>query len=146
MNIALAPLTTDDYPAWLPLAQGYKTFYETPTTMAEFESTWACLMVGDEVHGLGAFADGKLVGIAHYLFHASAWTSKVCYLQDLFVDPSVRGKGVAGTLIKAVADIAAQAGATRYYWLTQDHNLTARSLYDKLAKHHDFIRYDFPMT
>ena len=35
--------------------------------------------------------------------------------------------------------------ATRYYWLTQDHNASARALYDKVAQFKGFIRYDYPL-
>jgi GNAT superfamily N-acetyltransferase len=86
--------------------------------------------------------NGQLVGIAHYLFHASAWAAKVCYLQDLFTASEARGKGVARTLINAVAKEAEAKGAVRYYWLTQEGNAVARSLYDKVAKFNGFIRYD----
>lgn len=83
--------------------------------------------------------------ITHYLFHTRVWAENVCHLQDLFVGPTARGHGVAGALIKAVADISRERGAARLYWLTQEHNATARALYDKAAKHNSFIRYDYPL-
>jgi GNAT superfamily N-acetyltransferase len=86
-----------------------------------------------------------LVGIAHYLFHTSAWARCTCYLQDLFTAPQARGKGAARALIEAVAAAARERGATRYYWLTQEHNATARLLYDKVATYKGFIRYDYPL-
>jgi GNAT superfamily N-acetyltransferase len=86
------------------------------------------------------------VGIAHYLFHTNVWTQRVCYLQDLFVDPLARGRGVARALIEAVAEVARDRDATRLYWLTQHHNTTARSLYDKVARNNGFIRYDYPLA
>lgn len=54
------------------------------------------------------------------------------------------GHGVARSLIEGVAAQAKLHGAARYYWLTQEHNAVARGLYDKVAKHAGFIRYDFP--
>jgi GNAT superfamily N-acetyltransferase len=50
---------------------------------------------------------------------------------------------VARTLIEAVAQQARERGAARYYWLTQEHNAVARTLYDKVARHNGFIRYDY---
>jgi GNAT superfamily N-acetyltransferase len=140
--IAVSPLTPADRAAWEPLARGYKAFYNTPTTPAEYDLAWSRLMARDGVFGLGAHEGGRLVGFAHYLFHTGTWTRNVCYLQDLFTDPELRGRGVARALIAAVANAARAQGATRYYWLTQTHNATARALYDKVAKYNDFIRYD----
>jgi GNAT superfamily N-acetyltransferase len=145
MDLAVSPLLPQDRASWEVLARGYKAFYKTETSPAEYEATWNRLLRQDDVFGIGGKLDGKLVGIAHYLFHTSAWAAKICYLQDLFVAPEVRGKGIARALIQAVAAAARQAKATRYYWLTQDHNAVARALYDKVAKHNGFIRYDFPL-
>ena len=49
-------------------------------------------------------------------------------------------------LIEAVADRAKQQESTRLYWLTQDHNAVARQLYDRVAKHSGFIRYEYPLA
>lgn len=142
MPVTTRSLRATDREAWLVLARGYKAFYETETSAAEFETAWQRLLGGDGVHGLGAFVDGQLVGFTHYLFHTTVWTRSVCYLQDLFTLPEARGRGVARSLIGAVADIAREAGAARCYWLTQENNLTARALYDRVASFHGFIRYD----
>ncbi|MEO7496380.1 MAG: GNAT family N-acetyltransferase [Massilia sp.] len=48
-------------------------------------------------------------------------------------------------LIQAVATRALQHGATRYYWLTHEHNSSARAVYEKLAHNMGFIRYEFPL-
>ena len=142
----IAPLDQRDRARWEVLARGYKTFYKTVIPDADYEIAWQRLVTHDRVAGLGARLDGELVGIAHYLFHTSVWAPTVCYLQDLFVDPGVRGRGVARALIEAVGTEARAGGASRYYWTTQDHNATARTLYDKVAKHNGFIRYDYPLT
>jgi hypothetical protein len=52
---------------------------------------------------------------------------------------------VGRALIGAVAAQAREAGAARYYWLTQEGNAVARMLYDKVAQYNGFIRYDFPL-
>ena len=138
-------LRPEDRAAWEILARGYKAFYRTEVPDAGYEEAWQRLLRGDDVFALGARMDGRLVGIAHYLFHTMVWAPKVCYLQDLFVAPDVRGRGTARALIEAVAARAREAGAARYYWTTQDHNATARTLYDKIAKYSGFIRYDYPL-
>jgi GNAT superfamily N-acetyltransferase len=143
--IEVGPLTEADRERWQMLARGYKAFYKTPTSDAEFAEAWRRLREEDGVHGLGARVDGRLAGIAHYLFHTVVWARTTCYLQDLYTDPEARGRGVARALIEAVAAKARERGAARYYWTTQDHNATARALYDKVARHGGFIRYDYPL-
>jgi GNAT superfamily N-acetyltransferase len=95
---------------------------------------------------LGASANGELIGMAHYLYHASTWAASVCYLQDLFVAEKARGQGVARQLIEAVAAEVKSSGCARFYWLTQDHNTAARALYDKVGEHRGFIRYDYDLS
>jgi ribosomal protein S18 acetylase RimI-like enzyme len=145
LPLSVTPLHGADYPRWLELARGYKAFYKTQVTDAEYARAWQRLLDNDRVWGLGAHLDGELVGITHFLFHTGTWNHEVCYLQDLFVDPTVRGRGVARALIDAVAKAARERGAEKLYWLTQDHNTAARALYDKVGKYNHFIRYDYPL-
>ncbi len=144
--ITVMPLQVTDRVRWDILARGYKTFYETVLSDDQYEATWLRLLREDNVYGLGAHLDGHLVGIAHYMFHTSAWSTPACYLQDLFVDEAVRGQGVGRALIEGVAQAARKRGAPRLYWLTQQNNTAARSLYDKMAQYKGFIRYDYPLT
>lgn len=145
MSIEVRALAAPDRAAWEPLARGYKAFYETPITDAEIDAAWQRLLTDARMIGLGAWQRGRLVGITHALFHASIWSAEVCYLQDLFVDEAARGQGAAAALIDAVARAARERGAPRLYWLTQAHNTRARALYDRVAVHRGFIRYDHPM-
>lgn len=147
MNSALqiSPLQAQDHADWRRLAQGYKDFYNTPTTEAEFQTAWQRLLANDGLQGLGARLDGRLLGFTHYLFHTSTWAPRVCYLQDLFVDEAWRGQGTAAALIEAVAEAARAAGALRLFWLTQSHNERARRLYDRVAQYQGFIRYEYPL-
>jgi GNAT superfamily N-acetyltransferase len=144
--VVIVPLAPDDRQGWDSLARGYKAFYETVHTEAEYDHAWHRLVTGDGIHGLGAHLDGKLVGITHFLYHPSVWSSEACYLQDLFVDQRVRGKGLARALIDAVASASRKRGAARLYWTTRHDNATARALYDKVAQHRGFIRYDYQLV
>jgi GNAT superfamily N-acetyltransferase len=145
MVIEIVPLRPSHRARWEVLARGYKNFYETEHADEEYERAWQRLLAGEDIHGLGAEVDGRLAGIAHYLFHKSVWAERFCYLQDLFVDPGLRGRGVARALIEAVAAEARERRATRYYWQTRENNAAARALYDRVAKFNGFIRYDYPL-
>jgi len=143
----ISKLTADDRPRWTELWRGYLAFYDTVLPQEIYDATWTRLAQDRELHGFGLRHNGQLLGLVHYLFHESAWTlTRICYLQDLFIDPAARGTGGGRhQLIEAVAAAARARDATRMYWLTQSHNATARLLYDRLAKHRGFIRYDYPL-
>jgi len=141
------PVTRADYDQWLPLWDGYNAFYgrHGATALAPeiTAMTWSRFHNGDEpMHALVAEHEGKLVGLAHYLFHRSTtMLGPTCYLQDLFTDPALRGKGVGKRLIEAVYERARLAGSTRVYWHTHETNKTAMRLYDHVANHSGFVVY-----
>lgn len=140
-------LAPQDRPRWADLWRAYLSFYETTLADDVYEHTWRRLLDGTTLHGLAARVDGQIVGITHFLFHGSAWTAApVCYLQDLYVDGAARGQGAGRALIEAVAAHARERDSARLYWLTQDHNAAARQLYDRIAKHSGFIRYEYPLS
>jgi GNAT superfamily N-acetyltransferase len=140
-------LHASDYESWQVLWNGYNAFYgrenETALDPRITETTWQRFFSSTEpVFGLVAEAEGKLVGITHYLFHRS--TTRIeptCYLQDLFTLPELRGKGLGRMLINAVYQRARAEGVKRVYWQTHETNLAGRLLYDKVAKHLGSIVY-----
>ena len=144
-SVELDSLQAFDYTAWQGLAAGYNRFYERTLSEATYQHTWTRLMQGDGIYGFAARVDGQLLGITHYLFQANIWSADVCYLQDLFVDEAARGHGLAQALIERVAQAALARGAAKLYWLTHTTNSRARGLYDRVAQHHGFIRYDYAL-
>jgi GNAT superfamily N-acetyltransferase len=142
-EIDVRPVSPDERAAWEPLWQGYLRFYESSQAPDATDVLWQRLHDPREpMHMLGAYRDGRLIGITHYIFHRSCWTTgDYCYLQDLFVVPDVRGGGAGRALIEAVYDAAKKAGASRVYWNTHESNATARILYDKVAERSGFIQY-----
>ena len=138
-------LTQADRPRWSELWTAYLEFYGTELPEEQYDYTWQRLMEGS-LSGFALRHEGRMEGLVHYLFHESAWTrTPLCYLQDLFVDPARRGTGGGRQLIEAAGDAARAAGAAKMYWMTQSYNDTARVLYDRLARHNDFIRYDYTL-
>jgi GNAT superfamily N-acetyltransferase len=141
--IQIRPFNSEDRQAWEPLWQGYLTFYKSTLPAEVTETTWRRLIdPAEPMHGLVAILDGRIVGIVHYLYHRSTWTTgDYCYLQDLFTSEEARGRGVGRGLIAAVYDRAKADGASRVYWLTHETNTEAQALYDKVASRSGFIQY-----
>jgi GNAT superfamily N-acetyltransferase len=142
-KIQIRPVGEDERAAWEPLWAGYLTFYKATLAPGASDVAWARFHDPDEpMFLLGAYVEGKLTGIVHYLFHRSTWTpGDYCYLQDLFVIDSARGLGLGRALIEAVYEKAKAAGASRVHWLTQTTNAQARVLYDQVADNSGFMQY-----
>jgi GNAT superfamily N-acetyltransferase len=146
-DFAIRPVTHADYEGWKPLWDGYNAFYgrEGPTALAPeiTRTTWQRFLDPHEpVHALVAKSDGRILGLAHYLFHRSTlMVGPACYLQDLFTVPQARGGGVGAALIEAVCERASAIGCPRVYWHTRESNTTARRLYDHVAQRSGAIVY-----
>lgn len=143
-SITIRPIQPDDYAQWAELWRGYLTFYETTLPDEVYRSSFD-RMLGDDprdFNGMLALDGDRPVGLVHYLFHRHGWkVEEVCYLQDLFTLPDMRGRGVGRALIEAVYEAADAYGAPSVYWLTQDFNASARILYDQVGTLTPFIKY-----
>ena len=144
MTITIRPITQADNAAWCALWTAYLEFYEATVPEEVYTTTFARLLSDDhpDQNGFLAVQDGTPVGLVHYIYHAHNWrTDQVCYLQDLYADPTVRGTGVGRKLIEAVYAQADADGRPSVYWMTQDFNAEARKLYDRIAVLTPFIKY-----
>jgi GNAT superfamily N-acetyltransferase len=141
--ISIRDVSTDERAGWEPLWKGYQAFYKVTLPDIVTDTTWKRLNdPAEPMFLIGAYADGVLRGIVHYILHRSTWSvGGYCYLQDLFVDPHARGLGLGRALIEAVYERAREAGAGRVYWLTHETNYRGRALYDSVAENAGFIQY-----
>jgi GNAT superfamily N-acetyltransferase len=130
------PVTRADLPSWLPLWNAYLDFYRERLDAETTTHTFERLCDRREgMFGFVASSDGEIVGIVNALVHPSTWTSSCyCYLEDLYVAPAARSRGVAKLLIEAVSEEARSRDAAHVYWHTQEFNGAARSLYDQVAR------------
>ena len=147
-NLDIRSLQSGEKERWLELWEGYLTFYAHPLTPEQNDLTWNRLHDPlFNMYGLVAAVNGVAVGFAHYLFTPSSWSmSQGCYLEDLYVDPNVRGVGAGRSLIDAVIAAARAKFSEQVYWTTREGNTRARVLYDSYLPASDFVQYRLPQS
>lgn len=136
--------TDADESEWRRLWAGFLGYYEMALAPEVTDFTWKRLM--DDANPMAlrmAFDDsGRALGFAIHQHHPSTWVlGDDCYLEDLFVDPTARGKGVGRALIDDLASLARARGWQRLYWNTEISNAAARKLYDSFTPDDGHIRY-----
>jgi ribosomal protein S18 acetylase RimI-like enzyme len=142
MEVQYRELRSEDKNRWQELYESYLEFYETSFEQSAKDLVWERLLSGT-IRGLAADAGGQVVGIAHFHFQTNTWSEiGHCYLEDLYVDPGHRGKGIARALIENIEEVAKSAGCSEMYWITRATNTTAQALYDQVATKTDFLRYE----
>lgn len=143
-GLTIRPLSGADRLVWSRLWDNYCDFFGTSVPEDVTEVTWKRLLdPASPVKGWGAFdAEGALVGFAHTVLHPHTWSEKtLCYLEDLYVSPSVRGRDVGYSLIRFLWTKAEDEGWGRVYWHTQGTNAAARRLYDRFRPADGYVRY-----
>lgn len=144
MSVEIRPLRREDRSQWEGLWRAYLAFYQTELPAAQYELHFGRLTDESrrDMRGLVADAAGRLLGLAHVIFHPHGWKpADVAYLQDLYVSPEARGTGLGRRLIEAVYAMADRDGAADVYWLTQTFNASARQLYDRVGQATPFLKY-----
>ncbi len=132
-----------DEMAWRELWSQYNAFYQVSIPETVTARTWQRILepASSSMFGRLAVAEGEVAGFSVSVLHDSTWTiAPVCYLEDLFVAPKFRGRGIGRALIANLVDSAQSKGWSRLYWHTRASN-PARPLYDQFASADDFVRY-----
>jgi GNAT superfamily N-acetyltransferase len=143
MSVDIRDAGPADEAGWRSLWQQYLDFYEVVLTPEVTSATWARLMdPASPVKARLAFVDAAMAGFAIHLHHPSTWViGEDCYLEDLFLAPSARGKGVGRALIEDLMALARAKGWQRLYWHTDEDNVVARRLYDRFVESDGHVRY-----
>ena len=148
MTLTIRAIEEKDKDQWLKLWAGYLEFYKSTISSKQTELTWKRLINNElKMFGFVAESEEGVIGFTHCLFRPSTWTeTDYCYLEDLFVDPSIRGKGVGRALMSKVVELAKEKNSKRVYWTTQEFNKTARVLYDSIIPVSEFVQYRLPLN
>ena len=148
MTLTIRAIEEKDKDQWLKLWAGYLEFYKSTISSEQTELTWKRLINNEQkMFGFVAESEEGVIGFTHCLFRPSTWTeTDYCYLEDLFVNPNIRGKGIGRALMNKVFELAKVKNSKRVYWTTQEFNKTARVLYDSITPVSEFVQYRLPLT
>lgn len=135
-TITTRPATPEDVPVLLALirelADYEKLTHEVVATEAALQQT----LFGEKkaAEALIGCVDGEPVGMAIFFHNYSTFLARPgLYLEDLYVQPAHRGKGLGKALITAVARLAVERGCGRYEWTVLDWNQPAIDFYETLG-------------
>lgn len=129
---ARASDAADIYQLIHELAAYEKAPQEVVATLADIEQT----LFGDNPTAFCHVAeeDGQIVGIAIWFLNYSTWLGKPgIYLEDLYVRPDFRGKGLGLSLMKELAGICVERGYQRFQWWVLDWNEPSINFYTSIG-------------
>jgi GNAT superfamily N-acetyltransferase len=114
------------------LAEYEKLLPEARATAADFQRELES--PNPVIHVLVAEFNGAPVGFALYFFNFSTFVGRPgLYLEDLFVRPAERSRGIGRALLRALARIARERGCGRMEWAVLDWNEPALRFYRSLG-------------
>ena len=134
----------DDFPQWLDLWNANNMGHKDEAVTTE---TWTRLNDADvDVYALVAEDKDELVGLLQYVLHPTTGSlAPVCYMQDVFVAPERRQKGIARKMIEELETVGIRKKWARIYWLAEEKNKAAQALYKSLGQKMEFTLHILPI-
>lgn len=134
--VHLRDATIADVPLILQFIRGLADYERLAHEVVATEASLRATLFGRQpaAHVLLAELKGSPAGFALYFFNYSTFLGQPgLYLEDLFVEPSQRGRGVGRALLAQLATIAEARGCGRMEWSVLDWNADAIAFYRKLG-------------
>ena len=147
-GVEVRPARTDEIEEMLPLIRAYCEFYETEPDDEGLRSMFETLINEPSQGAVFIARDrGKAVGFATLDWKwSSLKAARIGYLEDLFVDPEARGRGIADGLIEVCAARCRELGMSAMEWLTAPDNHRAQKVYDRTgAESGTYMEYDLEL-
>ena len=144
MNGSLRKIQPADKKQWVNLYKSYANFYKVEMNDKILQIVWNWLHdKNHEVEGLVYEIDGNIVGLAHYRRMPRPLIGQdIGFLDDLFIDPDHRGKRIGEKIFNELKSISKSKKWNLIRWITQDDNLRAKTLYDRVAEKTSWELYE----
>ena len=134
--LSIRAATPADIPLILSLIRDLAEYERDPDAVVATESLLQQNLFGPSptAHCLIGELDGSPQGFALYFFNFSTWLGRPgLYLEDLFVRPTYRGKGLGKALFLHLARLAHEKGCGRMEWSVLDWNTPAIEFYKNMG-------------
>ena len=135
-DLRIVPATERDVPQILELIEGLAAYERLSHVVQADEERLRRTLFGDRpaAEVLMAFHENECAGFALFFTNYSTFIGKPgLYLEDVFVKPHLRRKGIGMALLKRLAAIARERDYGRMEWSVLDWNQPAINFYKKLG-------------
>lgn len=141
MNIKIRQANEADYPRILELFKEFATFEKHPEMVT---NSVELMMQEKEFFNCFVAVTGEkiIVGYATYFFSYPTWIGRSLYMDDLYVIPEYRSKGLGLKLTQTLIDFAEETGCKKMHWQVSDWNHSAISFYESLGAKIDRNKYN----
>jgi GNAT superfamily N-acetyltransferase len=147
-GVEVRPAREDEIEEMLPLIRAYCEFYGAEPKDEGLRGMFRRL-INDQSQGAVFIArdGGRAVGFATLDWKwSSLKAARIGYLEDLFVHPDARGKGIADALIEVCAERCRELGMPAMAWQTAPDNHRAQQVYNRIgAKFDTYLEYDLTL-
>jgi len=134
--ISIRLATLDDAPVVLSFIRALAEYEHLEHTVCMREETLRSWMASGGIHALIACDDGQEAGFALYYYtYATFRAQRGLFLEDLFVKPEFRKRGLGLALFKALAEEAHRQSCYRMDWLVLNWNTKSIAFYQQIGAH-----------
>ena len=142
--VTIRDIKLEDRNEWEILFQSYADFYQVEINDNIINAVWEWLYASEhELQGLVGEIDNKVIAFAHYRRMPSPLRGKdIGFLDDLYVLPECRGQKIGEQLIKQLKQISIDKKWILIRWITQDNNVRAKKVYDKVSSKTNWDVYE----
>ncbi len=135
-SLAIRPATEQDVPLILAFIRGLAEYEKLAHEVVATEAGLRETLFGDMPRASVLIAEwqGQPAGFALWFYNYSTFLARPgIYLEDLYVEPDYRGRGIGLALLRELATIADREGCSRIDWAVLDWNRSAIDFYRKIG-------------